>query len=551
MTIKIHSDILELPNEPVPLGSMFYIERPPVEEQIYQEVTKPGCIIRIKAPRKMGKSSLLLRVIDFVKHQEYRTIYLDFQLADRETFKSLDKFLRWFCANITHKLKLKERLQEYWDEELGSKVNCSIYFQDYVLPCIESPLVLVLNEVDLIFEYPKIAQDFLGLLRAWHEAGKHQEIWRQLKLVICHSTEIYINLNINQSPFNIGLSIELPEFTIQQIQSLIPHYQLRCKIEIPQIVLMQKMLGGHPYLVRLALYELAKNPKITLEELLESSPSITGIYSTHLRSLLVTLQNNPALGIALKQVVNSSDSVEINHILAYKLESMGLVKINGGLCKVSCELYRRYFMSQNLEELNLQDKLVQLKKENIELKQLAITDELTQVANRRYFDIHLEQLWQKLALEMAPLSMILCEIDYLKLYSNTNGKQAEHSCLQQIARALEAKISSSSGTSDFYSKLIARYDYEQFAILLPKMNSLVSSKLAESIRHAVIKLGISHNSAYDGFPARVVTVSLGLACTIPNAHASTNMFIDATVEALNNSKRNNRNRTYVSSTLNH
>ncbi|RUT08541.1 hypothetical protein DSM106972_017090 [Dulcicalothrix desertica PCC 7102] len=546
----MHSLILELPNEPVPIGSVFYVERPPVEQQVYQEITKPGCIIRIKAPRKMGKSSLLLRIIDFVKYQKYRTIYLDFQLADREIFKSLDKFLRWFCANIAYQLKIKENLEEYWDEELGSKVNCSIYFQDYLLSYIESPLVLALNEVNRLFEYPEIAQDFLGLLRSWHEVGKHEEIWRQLRLVICHSTEVYINLNINQSPFNIGLNINLAEFTTKQIQNLVRLHKLDCQLEISQILSIQEMLGGHPYLVRLALYELAKNPKLTLEELLQSSPTTTGIYSAHLRSLLVTLQNNLALGMALKQVVNNLDGVEINHILAYQLESMGLVKLIGSLCKVSCELYRQYFASQNFDELNLQDKLLQLQKENVELKQLAITDGLTQVANKHYFDIRLEQLWHELASEMAPLSLILCEIDYLKLYSDTNGKQAENSCLQQIARVLETKVKSSS-VSYSCSRLVARYDYQQFAILLPQMNSLITSKLAENIRNEVINLGILHNFAYDGFPARVVTVSFGLACTIPNSQASTSILVDAAAEALHKSKRNNRNCTYVSSTLNH
>lgn len=546
----MHLSILELPNEPVPLGSVFYVERPPVEKLVYEEITKPGCIIRIKAPRKMGKSSLLLRIIDFAKHQKYRTIYLDFQLADRETFKSLDKFLRWFCANIAHQLKLKENLEEYWDEQLGSKVNCSIYFQDYLLSYIESPLVLALNEVNLLFEYPKIAQDFLGLLRSWHELGKHEEIWRQLRLVICHSTEVYIDLNINQSPFNIGLNVELPEFTTEQIHRLARVHKLNFQLDIAQILCIQQMLGGHPYLVRLALYELANNPKITVEELLESSPRITGIYSAHLRTLLVTLQNNPALGMALKQVINNLDGVEINHILAYKLESMGLVKITGSLCKVSCELYRLYFASQNLEELSLQEKLVQLNKENIELKQLAITDEVTQVANRRYFDIRLEKLWQELASQMAPLSLILCEIDYLKLYSDTKGKQAANSCLQEIARVLETKVESSS-VSYSSSRLVARYDYHQFAILLPQMNSLVSLKLAENIRNEVIKLGILHDFDYHGFPASVVTVSLGVACTIPNAQASTSILVDAADEALYKSKRNDRNCTYVSSTLNH
>ncbi|MBD2664646.1 AAA-like domain-containing protein [Richelia sinica FACHB-800] len=58
---------------------------------------------------------------------------------------------------------------------------------------------------------------FFGLLRALHEEGKRREIWQKLRLVIVHSTEVYISLDINQSPFNVDLSVELPEFNNQQI----------------------------------------------------------------------------------------------------------------------------------------------------------------------------------------------------------------------------------------------------------------------------------------------------------------------------------------------
>jgi diguanylate cyclase (GGDEF)-like protein len=544
----MYLDTLELPNEPVAVGSLFYIERPPIEQQVYQEITKPGCVVRVKAPNKMGKSSLLLRIIDFAKHQNYRTIYLDFQLAEIEIFDSLDKFLRWFCANIAHQLQLAANLEEYWDKELGCKVSCSIYFQDYLLSKLGSPLVLALNEVNRIFEYPKIAQDFLALLRFWHEESKQVEIWQKLRLVICHSTEVYINLNIHQSPFNIGLDIELPEFTIEQIQHLVRIHKL--DYQMPQIVLIQKMLGGHPYLVRVALYELAKHPKISLENLLQLAPTITGIYHAHLRNLLVTLQNYPALEIALKQVISNASGVEINHTLAYKLESMGLVKINGNLCKISCELYRQYFALQNLEELNLQDKLTQLRKENLELKHLVITDDISQVANRRYFDTRFKELWFNLASEIVPLSMILCEIDYLKFYGDANGKQAENNCLQQIASMLETCVKACY-FSESWSGIIARYDYQQFAIVMPNINSSNAFTLAEKIRKEVKKLRILHNLTYGGLPARVITASLGVACTIPNAQVPASILVDAAAEALNQSKRNDRNRTYVSPTLNY
>nr|MDZ8003422.1 AAA-like domain-containing protein [Nostoc sp. DedSLP05]MDZ8102917.1 AAA-like domain-containing protein [Nostoc sp. DedSLP01] len=63
---------IDYPSGPVPLDSALYINRPPLEELICQEILHSGCLIRIKAPRKMGKSSLLNRMIAFAKEQNYQ-----------------------------------------------------------------------------------------------------------------------------------------------------------------------------------------------------------------------------------------------------------------------------------------------------------------------------------------------------------------------------------------------------------------------------------------------------------------------------------------------
>ncbi|MHC5833782.1 MAG: AAA-like domain-containing protein, partial [Nostoc sp.] len=89
---------IEFPSGPVPQSSSIYINRPPLEELVCTEILHPGCLIRIKAPRKMGKSSLLNRMIAYAREQSYQIVYLDFQEADQDVFASLDKFLRWFCV---------------------------------------------------------------------------------------------------------------------------------------------------------------------------------------------------------------------------------------------------------------------------------------------------------------------------------------------------------------------------------------------------------------------------------------------------------------------
>lgn len=337
-------DALEFPGDPVRLGSIFYIERPPIEELAYREISKPGSIIRIKAPRKMGKSSLLIRIMACAATQGCRTVYLDFQQLDDRNLVNLDKFLRWFCANIAQQLELKPRLDDYWDEDIGSKVSCTIYLKRYLLEQIDRPLALALNEVDRIFKYPAIAQEFLPLLRSWHEEAKQVESLKKLRLAIVHSTEVYIPLNIHQSPFNVGLPIKLPLLTLEQVQDLATRHGLDWADD-SQLLRLMAMVGGHPYLVRLALYYLCQG-NVTLEQLLQEAPTLAGIYKAHLQNYLAMLQAKPELAAAFKQVITVDEGVRLKPILAYELESMGLAKLDGDEVRPSCELYRLYYDSQ-------------------------------------------------------------------------------------------------------------------------------------------------------------------------------------------------------------
>ncbi|PSB40359.1 hypothetical protein C7B67_28465 [filamentous cyanobacterium Phorm 6] len=336
---------LEFPGSPVPLGSPFYINHPLIEELAYREIAKPGSVLRIKAPRKMGKSSLLLRILDRATSLGCQTVSLDFQQAEEAVLDNLDKFLRWFCANISRNLELPPLLDDYWDEDMGSKVSCTIYLQQYVLAEINSPLVLALNEVNRIFEYPKIAREFLPLLRSWHEEAKRNETLEKLRLIVLHSTEIYIPLKLTESPFNVGLPLQLPYFTEEQILALAQRYGLDWT-DSPDAERLMAMVGGHPYLVRLAFYHLCQKA-VTLDMLLQEAPTIGGIYKDYLRNFWVTLQADTELAIALKQVVKSERGLELEPVVACKLVSMGLIHIDNNRCTLSCELYRLYFGSPN------------------------------------------------------------------------------------------------------------------------------------------------------------------------------------------------------------
>ena len=332
--------ILEVPEGPVPLNSEFYIERSRMEADCYQQILGRGSMIRIKAPKLMGKTSLLNRLIERAKTNDYRLVRLDFRDAETEIFSNLNKFFQWFCLNISQQLKLESNIDKYLQGRGGILVNCKNYFQAEVLEAIDCPLVLALEEIDCIFSYEEIARNFLSMLRSWFDETKKTDIWENLRMVLLHSTNVYVQLPVNQSPFNVGFSVELTEFSQPNILELASRHQLSWGTD--EVGALMGMVGGYPYLVRKALYHL-KDSNLSLADILQNAATDVGIYRQYLQDHWANLQNYSELKAALKQVVIADSSVKLEQVLEFKLLSTGLVKQNKQGLTPSCRLYRDYF----------------------------------------------------------------------------------------------------------------------------------------------------------------------------------------------------------------
>ncbi|MGK7880888.1 MAG: AAA-like domain-containing protein, partial [Crocosphaera sp.] len=177
---------------------------------------------------------------------------------------------------------------------------------------------------------------------AWHEEGKNKDIWKKLRLIVVHSAEVYIPLNLNQSPFNVGIPISLPMFTLQQVQDLAKRYNINWSLK--QLQKLMDLVGGNPYLLKLALYHISLE-KVTLDELLiADNHAISNIYLDHLqRQLWAVKQQNTGLLKALEKVVLTSQPIELDLVESIKLQSLGLVHFQGHKVIISCRLYQQYF----------------------------------------------------------------------------------------------------------------------------------------------------------------------------------------------------------------
>ena len=336
----------ELPDGPLPFGSKFYIERQPIESKCLGEILKPWSLLRIRSPQKMGKTSLIDNLIGWASKKQYKTVYLDINLVNKENLSNSNKFLKWFAATVGLKLKLFNKINDFWDEDIfGSKVSCGDYFENYLLPSIAQPIVLVIDNVDLLFNKSyEVTQDFFQLLRNWHEESKNSnsnKVWKNLHLILSYSTEVYQLPDINSSPFNVGYGIKLPEFIPSQIEDLARRYEIN--LTEKQTAKIIKLVGGHPYLINLAFSYLKDNEN--LEVFLKISHTDTGIYANYLRQHLSNLQKNPTLSLAFKQLLASNSPVELEAQERFKLESMGLINLKNEEATIRSELYRRYFQN--------------------------------------------------------------------------------------------------------------------------------------------------------------------------------------------------------------
>lgn len=323
----------------------FYVERPAIETICDQTIESWGGLLRIKAPQHMGKTSLLTRILWYAAKQDYQTVCLSFQLADRAVFSDLNTFLKWFCAVVSRELGIEDRIDQAWKDIYSGSYNATFYFQDYLLNALESPLVLALDNTDLVFEHEEIATDFCKLLRNWHDLPRRSDrtspIWQKLRLVIVHATEIYGALDINASPLaGVGVLVDLPEFTFEQVQELVQRYDLAWNTA--EIQRLTELVGGHPYLLQLGLEQIQRQ-NVSLDDFLQIAATEAGIYGNHLRQQLSLLEKSPDLIQVFREVVAADSPVQVKSAQAFKLQSMGLVHLEGNEAKSRCLLYRQYF----------------------------------------------------------------------------------------------------------------------------------------------------------------------------------------------------------------
>lgn len=174
----------------------------------------------------------------------------------------------------------------------------------------------------------------------------------------------------------------------------------------------------------------------------------------------------------------------------------------------------------------------ELKEANRKLEAMSMTDGLTEVANRRKFDMHYLEEWNRAKRDGKYLTLLLLDVDQFKIYNDSFGHQQGDECLRTIARKLEHYAGRN-------GELVARYGGEEFGIIIPEVNSEKALEYAELVRREIESLSIPQTPAVKH---KVVTVSIGVASRPILETDFPELLIEDADKALYQAKGNGRNR---------
>lgn len=193
---------------------------------------------------------------------------------------------------------------------------------------------------------------------------------------------------------------------------------------------------------------------------------------------------------------------------------------------------RELLALNQLLDAKVRERTEQLNHAMEKLEKLSITDELTQLANRRYFDKALKKEIARAKRIAGTLALIYFDIDYFKTFNDTYGHSAGDRCLKQVAKVLAAHAKRS-------GDVVARYGGEEFVMLLPNLSKQQALEVAELVRRDIAKLELHNQNA----PAGQVTMSAGIAVVQDNFTADD--LLKLADDALYKSKSDGRNRSLV------
>lgn len=229
--------------------------------------------------------------------------------------------------------------------------------------------------------------------------------------------------------------------------------------------------------------------------------------------------------------------VEINTTYQNTLQQLNIVL---GIIFL-CSLILALFIIRNIQfnHARLQSLTDELRFANANLKNLSITDTLTKVYNRRYFNVLFEKAFKKAYRDQQPLVFMMIDIDFFKKYNDTYGHQQGDECLKSVAQILQSNLRRPGDT-------VFRLGGEEFGVIIENADQAHAKQSAAMLVKSVAENQLDHK-ANESSP--YVTISVGFVCTIPTSEQQPDDLIKDADVALYQAKKNGRNQAVHSATV--
>ena len=327
------------PGTALKVSDHYYVERPQ-DAEARALAHRVGETVVIRAPQQFGKSSLLRRYLAACREAGKRVALVDLGLLAEQALADYPAFLTRLAEQVLGKLGLEATSEPA--PAIRNQPDMMGFMERRVLRAVREPLVLALEGVDRVLGQP-YQSGFFSMLRAWHEQRVDDDSWARLDLALTIPAELILLVSDpSVSPFQVGAPVVLEPFSEEECRAL----NLRHPRVLPeaQVKKLRKLLGGHPYLTRLAYYRMSGPRPMSFEELVRDAHMDVGPFRDHLRALHLKLQRNPERRLleALRQVIRYGTAPD--DPTYWWLHALGLChKERSGKIVPANELYTRFF----------------------------------------------------------------------------------------------------------------------------------------------------------------------------------------------------------------
>jgi alpha-beta hydrolase superfamily lysophospholipase len=323
------------PDQPALPDDPFYLERD-ADRVILPLADDEGQTIVVKAPYKMGKTSLLVRYLARCRQKQKRIAFVDFKIFSEAELDDPGLVLTGIAAELTRELGIDPEAQR----PIATPRHLTEFVEDVILARLPEPVTLALDEVDRLVTR-SYHNSLFAMLRGWHNrrATHFQRGWDRLDLVLVVATEPNMLIqDTEQSPFNVTDPVRLEPFAQHQLDQLNTIFGSPLgKGELDEL---HELMGGQPYLTRLAFYRLGPAVEMPFWELARCAADDDGPFGEHLRAKLTQLQRRPALAGAMARLIRRGVPPDEGDY--HRLHAAGLTRREGGRIIPANLLYARF-----------------------------------------------------------------------------------------------------------------------------------------------------------------------------------------------------------------